>query len=119
MQEGVVIHALSGTAVKIGPRCSLTHSAVVHGPCEIGADSFVGFGATVFKANIGPGTFIAAHALVQGVDIPAGSSIPPAATILTPNNISQLEKAIDSDKSFMKKIVETNVKLVEGYKRLH
>ncbi len=117
VQEGVIIHALGGTGVKIGPRCSLAHGSIVHGPCEIGADSFVGFGATIFKANIGVGTFVAARALVQGVEIPAGSSIPPAAKILTPAHANQLEKATESDISFMKEIVETNIKLLKGYKR--
>ena len=48
VQDGVIIHALAGTEVTIGQRTSLAHGAIVHGPCRIDEDSFIGFGAVVF-----------------------------------------------------------------------
>lgn len=36
VQDGVIIHALAGTSVRIGSRTSLTHGSIVHGPCILG-----------------------------------------------------------------------------------
>ena len=53
VQDNVVIHGLKGSRVVIGRRVSLAHGAIVHGPAEIGDNTFVGFQALVFKAKIG------------------------------------------------------------------
>jgi carbonic anhydrase/acetyltransferase-like protein (isoleucine patch superfamily) len=43
IQDGVVIHSKSGAEVTIGKGSSITHRAIVHGPCVVGDDVFVGF----------------------------------------------------------------------------
>lgn len=53
VQDCVVVHALGGTQVKIGPGSSIAHPAVVHGPCEIGSNCFVGFNSVVFRSTLG------------------------------------------------------------------
>ena len=72
IQDCAVIHALGGTSVKIGPGTSIAHAAVIHGPCEIGPNSFVGFNSVVFKASLGDGVVVMHQALVEDVHVPAG-----------------------------------------------
>jgi hypothetical protein len=48
IQDGVIIHALGGSPVRIGKGSSLAHGAVVHGPCKVGENCFIGF--KTFKA---------------------------------------------------------------------
>ncbi len=43
IQDGVVIHSKSGAAVTIGERTSIAHQVIVHGPCTVGDDVFIGF----------------------------------------------------------------------------
>jgi carbonic anhydrase/acetyltransferase-like protein (isoleucine patch superfamily) len=76
VQDCVVVHALGGTGVRIGPTSSVAHAAVIHGPCEIGADCFVGFGSVVFNATLVRGVIVMHHALVEGVTIPPGHCVP-------------------------------------------
>ncbi len=117
VQDGVIIHALAGTQVTIGQRTSVAHGAIVHGPCRIGERCFVGFGAVVFKANVGPGVFIAARAVVEEVDVPANTSIP-SSPLISQDRIGSLREICPREREFMEEVVETNLKLTEGYQGL-
>jgi len=119
IQDGVIIHALGGTAVKVGRRSSLSHGCIVHGPCMIGEGCFVGFGAKVFDAQVGDGTFIGTGAVVQGVRLEAQSSLPPAAAVLSEEEAAGFAGRITSAQlAFIEKIVAANLALVERYKKL-
>ena len=115
IQDGAIIHALAGTRVTIGPRTSLSHGAILHGPCSIGKRCFVGFGAVVFRAEVGEGVFIGPRAVVEGVDVPADTSIP-AATCPSQDELAQLRNTDPSEREFMEKVVQANLKLAEGYR---
>jgi carbonic anhydrase/acetyltransferase-like protein (isoleucine patch superfamily) len=76
IQDGVVVHADPGFAVRVGHGVSVGHNAVLHG-CTIGDDSLIGMGAVVLNgAVIGQGCLIAAGAVV-----PAGSVIAPRSLV--------------------------------------
>jgi len=66
VQDNVVIHALSNSEVLIGSNTSLAHGCIVHGPCLIGEECFIGFGAVVFDCIIGNDTLILHNATVRG-----------------------------------------------------
>ena len=42
IQERVIIHALENTSVFIEETGSLAHGCIIHGPCKIGKDCFIG-----------------------------------------------------------------------------
>ena len=114
IQDGVIIHALAGTGVAIGKRASVSHGVIVHGPCSLGDGCFVGFGAAVFRAEVGSGAFIGARAVVESVDVPAGAFVP-SLTCLSQDQVAQLGKVDASQREFMEKVVQANLKLAEGY----
>ena len=114
VQDGVIIHALAGTEVVIGHRTSLAHGAIVHGPCRIGGGCFVGFGAVVFKADLGPGVFVGARAVVENVKMPADMFVPSSASI-SQDRVAQLRTTTSHERGFMAEVVEMNLKLAEGY----
>jgi len=114
LQDGVIVHALAGTEVTIGQRTSLSHGAIVHGPCSLGERCFVGFGAVVFKANVSSGVFIAARAVVEEVDVSANTFVPPL-TSMSQDQVGRLRKTNPYERGFMERVIEANLKLVEGY----
>ena len=114
IQDGVIIHALAGTHVTVGPRTSLSHGAIVHGPCSLGGGCFVGFGAVVFKARIGSGVFISARAVIEGPDVPADAFVPSSA-FSSQDQIDQLRRTDPHRREFMEKVVQMNLKLAENY----
>lgn len=52
IQDGVIIHALGGSPARIASGVTLAHGAVVHGPCDVGENCFIGFRSVVFKASL-------------------------------------------------------------------
>ncbi|KAM3090652.1 DapH/DapD/GlmU-related protein, partial [Phormidesmis sp. 146-12] len=91
IQDGVVMHGLEqgrvagddgeAYSIWVGSRSSLTHMALIHGPCYVGDDCFIGFRSTVFNARVGNGCVVMMHALVQDVEIPPGKYVPSGAVI--------------------------------------
>ena len=116
IQDGVIIHALAGTTVKIGPQTSLAHASIIHGPCTIGKNCFIGFKAVVYNAEIKDQAFVSTAAVVQGVDLPQNTLVPPTASITSPQDIKNLtKKNTQANQNFAKKVIKANLILTKGY----
>jgi SulP family sulfate permease len=128
IQDGVVIHALKDRyvevggeawAVYIGKNCSLAHDALVHGPCYVGDDTFLGFKAVVHDSVIGERCFIGIGAVVVGVEIPDGKFVPHGMIIDTPAKVKDLPDASAAHAHFNEDVVEVNRGLAAAYHHTH
>lgn len=118
VQDNVVVHALSHSEVLIGKNTSLAHGCIVHGPCRIGEDCFIGFGAVVFDCSIGKNTLVLHKSIVRGVEISSGRMIPDG-TVITSQDCADALEGITTDLTdFKKSVVSANIDLVEGYIKL-
>ena len=116
VQDAVIIHALAGTRVTVGRRTSLAHGCIVHGPCSIGENCFIGFRAVVYKAKLESGVFINAGAVVQGVDLATKSLVSANAAVLSDEDVIKLVGKTDTaEDEFMQKVVNANLALTKGY----
>ncbi len=111
VQDCAIVHALGGTGVKIGPRSSIAHGAVIHGPCEIGADCFIGFNSVIFNVTLGAGVVVMHQALVEAVTIPLGHHVPSMAAVRNKEDVRRLARATQEMISFAEKVSRTNVLL--------
>ncbi|MBC7976445.1 MAG: hypothetical protein H7138_15850, partial [Myxococcales bacterium] len=128
VQDGVVIHALKDKwvmvegrqwAVYIGPDVSLAHQALVHGPCLIGAASFIGFKAIVHDSIVGEGCFIGLGAVVVGVELPPRKRVPNGWVVDSPAKVAELPDVEDAHAHFNDDVVQVNRGLVVAYTRHH
>ena len=125
IQDGVVIHGLEqgrvigddqqNYSVWIGTNVSITHKALVHGPCYIGDDCFIGFRSTVFNSRIGEGCIVMLHALIQDVEIPPGKYVPSGAIITNQQQVNRLSDVLPDDIKFAHHVVGINESLRQGY----
>ena len=92
IQDGVVIHSKGGAAVTIGARTSIAHRAIVHGPCHVGSDVFIGFNSVVFRTAIGNGCVIRHNCVVDGIDLPEEYHIPPMMNIGPGFDLASIDK---------------------------
>ncbi|MDJ0518162.1 MAG: ribulose bisphosphate carboxylase small subunit [Trichodesmium sp. MO_231.B1] len=125
IQDGVVIHGLEQGrvigddqqkySVWIGNNVSITHKALVHGPCYIGDDCFIGFRSTVFNARIGEGCIVMLHALIQDVEIAPGKYVPSGAIITNQQQADRLPDVLPDDMEFAHHVVGINESLRQGY----
>ncbi len=116
IQDGVIIHALENTAVTVEANTSLAHGCIVHGPCRIGNNCFIGFGSVIFKAELGEGTAVKHLSVVEGVSIPPAKLVESMKLIKDESDIGGLKNAGDDIKIFTKRVVEVNTELSKKYR---
>jgi len=124
VQDGVVIHALKDRhvqvrgeqwAVYVGRNVSIAHDALVHGPCYIGDDTFIGFKAVVHDSVVGRHCFIGIGAVVVGVEIPDGKRVPHGMIVDSADAVERLPDAEHSHHEFNEDVVEVNRGLALAY----
>lgn len=118
IQDGVVIHCKSGSPVTIGERSSIAHRSIVHGPCEIGNDVFIGFNTVIFLTKIGDGCVVRHNCVIDGLDLPEKFHVPPMTNIGPGFNLDTIEKVPPEYSTFSESVVSANHYLVQGYKNL-
>lgn len=118
IQDMVVIHALAGSEVIIKGKTSLSHGCIVHGPCKIGKNCFIGFGSVVFGAELKDNVFIKNLASAEQVKIPSGKCIPSSALINSAFLVTGLKNISSKEAAFIKRVVRVNLQLVKGYKNV-
>ena len=126
IQDGVVMHALKDKrvmvagepwAVYVGKNVSLAHNALIHGPCYIGDETFVGFKAVVHDSVVGAHCFIGIGAVVVGVEIPDGRFVPHGRIVDSADAVDALPLVTDVHKEFNEDVVEVNRGLAVAYHR--
>lgn len=124
VQDGVVLHALKERhvrvgsekwAIYVGKNVSMAHQALVHGPCYIGDNTFIGFKAVVHDSIVGSNCFIGILAVVVGVEIPNGRFVPHGAIIDSADKVDALGPVTHAHSHFNEDVVEVNRGLVEAY----
>jgi SulP family sulfate permease len=121
----VIIHALKDKkirvgaedwAVYVGRNVSMAHGAIVHGPCYIGDDTFIGFKATVHDSIVGSRCFVGIGAVVVGVEIPDGKHVPHGAIVDSADKVARLGDASAQHAHFNEEVVEVNRGLAAAYR---
>lgn len=124
LQDGVVLHALKEKyvevqgkkwAIYIDQQVSVAHQALVHGPCYVGARTFVGFKSIVHDSVVGPDCFIGHGAIVVGVEVPPGRFVPHGSIIDTAEKARDLPMALEQHRHFNEDVVEVNEGLATAY----
>ena len=118
IQDGVVIHSKAGARVTVGSRTSIAHRSIIHGPCSVGDNVFIGFNSVVFRTDIGDGCVVRHNCVVDGTDIPPGTVIPPVVHIGPEYDLATLPQTDKSASDFSESIISANHYLVKGYKQL-
>ena len=128
IQDGVVFHGLAKEyvvvknkkySIYVGNNVSCAHSAIIHGPCFIGDDAFIGFKAVIFNASIENNCLIGTGAIVtNGVIINSGSFVPPGAIIDTQDKANALHPLTQASQEFTKEVIEVNTEFSSSYSLL-
>ncbi|MGL5717530.1 MAG: hypothetical protein ACRCXT_07660 [Paraclostridium sp.] len=125
LQDGVIVHGLDKKyvtvngkkySVYIGNNVSCAHNSIVHGPCLIGDNTFVGVSATVFNAIIKDNCFVGTGAIVtNGVTIESNKFVPVGAVIDTQEKADALGKVPSSAEELAKDVLAINKEFPTAY----
>ncbi len=116
VQDRVIIHALEDSSVVIEENTSLAHACIIHGPCRIGKNCFIGFGSVVFQADIGNNVCVKHLAVVEGVDISPDKLIESHRLVNCEQDARELGYADKKQREFMEKVIHVNQYLTAKYK---
>ena len=118
IQDGVVIHSKSGAAVTIGRNTSIAHRSIVHGPCTVGNNVFIGFNSVLFNCSLGDGGVVRHNAVIDGADLPANFYVPSTTQIGPNTSLDEIPSVSASASEFSEDVARTNNELVLAYKKL-
>lgn len=125
IQDGAILHALKEKrvvvegeewAIYVGKNVSIAHDAIVHGPCYVGDDTFIGFKAVVHDSVVGARCFIGIGAVVVGVEIPDGRHVPHGRIVDSADAVAQLPLATSTHSEFNEDVVDVNRGLAVAYR---
>lgn len=125
IQDGVVLHALKEKhvevggerwAIYVGRNVSMAHDALVHGPCFVGDDTFIGFKAVVHDAIVGKGCFVGIGAVVVGVTVPDGRFVPHGTIVDSMDKVDLLPLVSAAQHHFNEDVVDVNRGLAAAYR---
>ncbi|WP_423800684.1 carbonate dehydratase [Neobacillus sp. SAB-20_R2A] len=125
LQDGVILHGLKNRYIEkdnnkysiyIGNKVSCTHGSLIHGPCRVDDDVFIGFKAIVYNALIGEGSFISSGAVVtNGVVLEPNRFVPPGAHIDTQEKADRLSPVPQTEEEFAKEVQRVNQEFPAAY----
>ncbi len=118
VQDGVVIHSKAGAAVTIGARVSIAHRSIVHGPCSIEDDVFVGFNSVLFNCHVGRGAVIRHNSVVEGCRLPDRFHVPSTTAIHGNEDLERIVQVTADETTFSESVVSANTWLVRGYRAI-
>ncbi|WP_131111734.1 carbonate dehydratase [Sulfuricystis thermophila] len=118
IQDGVVIHCKAGGGVTIGRATSIAHRSIVHGPCTVGDNVFIGFNSVLFNCTVGDGSVVRHNSVVEGCHVPPGFYIPSTTNVHSDADLANIQRVTGDATSFSESVVMANLSLVQGYNRI-
>lgn len=115
IQDGVVIHCKAGGGVTIGRSSSIAHRSIVHGPCAVGDNVFIGFNSVLFNCTVGAGSVVRHNSVVEGCHVPPGFYIPSTTNVHSDEELAHIQPVSGDATSFSESVAEANRALVKGY----
>ncbi|MGY3715738.1 carbonate dehydratase [Sutcliffiella cohnii] len=128
LQDGVILHGLEHEyvtrnnkrySIYIGKGVTCAHGSLIHGPCLIEDNVFVGFGTVVFNAKVGRDSFISSGAVINdGVELRPNSFVPPGASIDSQEKADSLSGVPENNQQFANEVQRVNREFPAAYSLL-
>lgn len=118
IQDGVVIHSKDGARVEVGRNTSIAHRSIVHGPCIVGDNVFIGFNSVLFNCTVHDGSVVRHNCVIDGRDLPPGFYVPSTTKVNRDTDLSTIPRVTPDASTFSESVAQTNRWLVKGYKKI-
>ncbi len=118
IQDGVIIHTDPGASVVIGPKTSVAHGAVIHGPCTIGRECFIALRASLYKVTLEDHVWIGIGSIAKLVTLDSFIRVPAGAVIRDRPEVLALRLVTDKERKYMEEVWAANSRLRMDYQEL-
>jgi carbonic anhydrase/acetyltransferase-like protein (isoleucine patch superfamily) len=118
IQDSVIIHSDFGASVIIGPKTSVAHGVIIHGPCTIGQECFLALGASLYKVTLEDHVWLGMGAIAKLVTVPAFTRIPAGSVIRDRSEVLRLRLITNKEREYMEEVWAANSRLRMDYMEL-
>lgn len=118
IQDGVVIHSKAGARVEIGAHTSIAHRSIVHGPCIVGNNVFIGFNSVLFNCVVHDGCVVRHNCVIDNCELPPGFYVPSTTKVNSKTDLETIPRVTPDASEFSESVTQTNLWLVKGYKKI-
>jgi carbonic anhydrase/acetyltransferase-like protein (isoleucine patch superfamily) len=118
IQDGVIIHSMGGTSVRIGPKASIAHGVVIHGPCVIGEESFVALRTVIYSATIKDFVWVGMGSIIMRATIPSHIMVPAGAVIRSQEDARFFRTTHVKEQNYQKDVLVACHNIRQAYKAL-
>jgi len=118
IQDGVIIHTDPGASVTIGPKTSVAHGAIIHGPCTIGQECFIAIRASLYKITLEDHVWIGIGAIAKLVSLHSYTRVPAGAVIRDRPEVLALRLITEKERGYMEEVWAANSRLRMDYLKL-
>lgn len=105
IQDGVLIHSFGGTSVRKGPKASIAHGVIVHGPCEIGKGCFLTLRAVLYSTTLEDNVWVGIGAIIMRATIPSHTMVPAGSMIRSKEDTRHFRIIDDKEKSYQNNVL--------------
>ena len=118
IQDGVVIHSRAGRLVSIGQNTTIAHRSIVHGPCTVGSNVFVGFNSVLFNCVVHDHAVVRHSCVIDGRVMPERFYVPSSTKVNHETDLATLPRVSPAAEEFSEDVVRTNIQLARDYRRI-
>ena len=118
IQDGVTIHTDPGASVIIGPKTTVAHGVIIHGPCTIGRECFLAIGACLYKATLEDHVWVGIGAIAKLVTLESFIRVPAGGVIRDRPEVLALRLITDKEREYMEEVWSANSRLRMDYQEL-
>jgi len=118
IQDGVIIHADAGASVIIGPKTSVAHGVIIHGPCIIGRECFLALRSSLYKTTLEDHVWLGMGAIAKMVTLPSFTRVPAGSVIRERPEVLGLRLITETERDYMEMVWAANSRLRMDYLEL-
>lgn len=119
IQDSVIIHARGGTSVKIGPRASIAHGVIIHGPCEIGEGCFLALRSVLYRANLEDAVWVGIGSVIMRATISSHTMVPAGSVIRFETDARHFRLTTSKEQEYQENVFSASQTLRQGYLDLY
>ena len=115
IQDGVIIHSRGGTSVTIGPRVSIAHGVIIHGPCVIGEGCFLALRSVFYRATLEDSVWVGIGSVIMRATVPSHTMIPAGSVIRYESDVRHFRLTNVKEEDYRENVSAVSQTLRQGY----
>jgi carbonic anhydrase/acetyltransferase-like protein (isoleucine patch superfamily) len=119
VQDNVSIHSMGGTSVIIGPRASIAHGVIIHGPSVIGEGCFLALRSVFYRATLEDAVWIGIGSVIMRATIPSHTMVPAGSVIRYGSDVRQFRLTNVKEEEYRENVSAVSQTLRQGYLDLY